>query len=50
MENIPPIVMWYVLAAIVVLAADSLAIRWVHKGKPDPFHDLDQGSVSRRRT
>jgi len=36
MENMLSVVMWYCLAAAVVLAVDALAMRWVEQGQPDP--------------
>ena len=49
MGTILTLMMLFFLAAVLVLSADSLAMRWVEKGQPDPFVDLDQVSVARRR-
>ena len=50
MLTIPTLLMWFFLAAVVVLAVDSLAMRWVEKGQPDPFHNLDRVSLATRRS
>lgn len=49
MGNVLTLMMWFVLAAVVVLAVDSLAMRWVEGGQPDPFRNLDRVTVARRR-
>ena len=49
MENMPTLVMWYCLAAVVVLSVDALAMRWVEKGQPDPLKNLDRLPVARLR-
>jgi len=49
MVNILPLMMMFFLAAVVVLAVDSLAMRWVENGQPDPFHNLDGVALARRR-
>ena len=43
------LMMLFVLAAVLVLSVDSLAMRWVEKGQPDPFLDLHHVSLARRR-
>ena len=43
------LMMLFILAAVLVLSVDSLAMRWVEKGQPDPFLDLDHVSLARRR-
>ena len=49
MENMLNVVMWYFLAAVVVLTVDALAMRWVEQGQPDPLQNLDRLPVARRR-
>lgn len=49
MGSMLTVMMWYVLAAVLVLSVDSLAMRWVEKGQPDPFHSLDRVALARRR-
>jgi hypothetical protein len=49
MESIPTLMMWFFLAAVVVLTVDSLAMRWVEKGQADPFHNLDRVAMARLR-
>jgi hypothetical protein len=49
MVNILPLMMMFFLAAVVVLTVDSLAMRWVENGQPDPFHNLDRVALARRR-
>ena len=49
MGNMATVIMLYFLAAALVLSFDSLAMRWVEKGQPDPFHNLDRVSLARRR-
>lgn len=50
MGNMLTLMMWFFLAAVLVLSVDSLAMRWVEKGQPDPFHNLDRVSMARRRS
>jgi hypothetical protein len=49
MIGILPLMMVFFLAAVVVLSVDSLAMRWVENGQPDPFHNLDRVALARRR-
>ncbi len=50
MGSMLTVMLWYFLAAGVVLSVDSLAMRWVEKGQLDPFHNLDpRASLTRRR-
>jgi len=49
MVSIPTLMTWFFLAAVVVLTVDSLAMRWVENGQPDPFHNLDRVALARRR-
>ena len=49
MGILPTLIMWFFMAAVVVLSVDSLAMGWVEKGQPDPFRNLDRVSLARRR-
>ncbi len=48
MEHLQGMVMWYGVAAFVVLTVDGLAMRWVEQGQPDPLKDLDRTTVARQ--
>jgi hypothetical protein len=50
MVSILPLMMIFFVAAVVVLTVDSLAMRWVENGQPDPFHNLDRVALARRRS
>jgi hypothetical protein len=43
------VIFLFILASLLVLSVDSLAMGWVEKGQPDPFHNLDQVSMARLR-
>jgi len=40
----------FCLVAALVLTVDSMAMRWVEGGQPDPFQGLDQVPPARRRS
>lgn len=48
MEHLQSMVMWYCVAAFVVLTVDGLAMRWVEQGQPDPLKNLDRLPVARQ--
>ena len=47
MEHLQSMVIWYCVAAFVVLTVDGLAMRWVEQGQPDPLKNLDRPPVAR---
>ncbi|MEP7034096.1 MAG: hypothetical protein ABI662_02175 [Dermatophilaceae bacterium] len=49
MAFLPFLILGFFLAAALVLSVDSLATRWVEKGQPDPFQDLERVSLARLR-
>ena len=49
MESLLSVVLWYILAAVVVLTVDGVAMRWVDKGQPDPLRNLHRLPVAQLR-
>lgn len=47
MEHLLSMVIWYCVAAVVILAVDGLAMRWVEKGQPYPLKHLDRLPIAR---
>lgn len=48
MAHFQSLVVWYGVAAVVVLTVDALAMRWVEQGQPDPLKNLDRLPVARQ--
>lgn len=48
MDHLQSMVMWYFVAAFVVLTVDGLVMRWVEQGQPDPLKNLDRTPVARQ--
>lgn len=49
MESLLSVVLWYIVAAVVVLTVDGVALRWVEKGQPDPLRNLHRLPVAQLR-